>query len=58
MAQYNFKTTDKELTEYLDKQDNVSKAIKEAIKLKQMSELNPQQEQKSTELENLEIEFG
>lgn len=41
MAQYNFKTTDKEITEYLDKQENVSKAIKEAIKIKQMYELNP-----------------
>lgn len=57
MAQYNFKTTDKEITEYLDNQDNVSKAIKEAIKLKQLHDLNPIQRPEIKELENLELEL-
>jgi len=57
LAQYNFKTTDKEITEYLDSQNNVSKAIKEAIKLKQLHDLNPIQQPEIKELENLELEL-
>ena len=41
MAQYNFKTTDKSITEYLDGQTNVSKTIKEAILIHKMGVLNP-----------------
>jgi len=58
MGQYNFKTTDKDIIDYLDKQDNVSKTIKEAIKIMQLNELNPQKVmEKPKLLTNLELEL-
>ena len=55
LAQYNFKTTDKEITDYLDKADNVSKVIKEAIKTKQLHELNKIESKNETPIINTTV---
>jgi len=59
LAQYNFKTTDKSITEYLDKQKNVSQTIKDAIRIKQAYELNPKPEEKKSvsEFKNVVLEI-
>lgn len=56
LAQYNFKTTDESITEYLKGKKNKSEAIKEALLFIQRHELNSEPEEKK-ELENVMIKI-